>query len=372
MRVPKTEREGTVSGYFDNTEALAKALAAPNGHYPSVYVTLNPVNPSLVARAANRIRQRVKTTTGDKDIISRRWLLLDLDAVRPAEISSTDSEHAAALERARQIRFDLAEEGWPAPILADSGNGGHLLYLIDLPNDEASTSLVEGVLKALANRYDDASVRIDQTVFNASRITKAYGTVVRKGDDIPERPHRLSRLIDVPGDLEPVPRALLDEVARPVAPPPHTTPPRTVHSGAKRFDLERFLARHLQARAPVAHEGGRKWILEACPFDPEHKAPDAAVFEHADGSLGFKCFHNSCAGYGWKDVRAKFEPRAEWSGWQPRDEDVPPEAKEQPDPGAVNRYIAGGAAAQGRALARAVAARRGAPSGAGIFSVAAA
>ena len=35
-------------------------------------------------------------------------------------------------------------------------------------------------------------------LFNASRITKAYGTAVRKGDDVPDRPHRLSRILDMP------------------------------------------------------------------------------------------------------------------------------------------------------------------------------
>jgi hypothetical protein len=312
MRVPKTEHEGTVSGYFDNFAALAKALARPNGQYPALYVTLNRVNRSLLARAANRIRRHAKTATTDKDIDCRRWLLIDNDAVRPAGISSTEAEHDSALERARQIRFELAEEGWPAPILADSGNGGHLLYRIDLPNDEASTALVEGVLKALAGRYDDASVKIDQTVFNASRITKAYGTVVSKGDNISERPHRLSRIMDAPATLEPVERDLLEELVRSAAPPPQATPAPNTGAQPGRFDVEGFLARHLKAGPPVPYEGGRKWVLEECPFDPAHQG-DAAVYQRPNGALGFRCFHNSCTGYSWRDVREKFEPRAERS-----------------------------------------------------------
>ena len=54
VRIPKTERMGTVSGYFDKSDLLAEALASPNGDFPSVYVTLNPVTPALLARAANR------------------------------------------------------------------------------------------------------------------------------------------------------------------------------------------------------------------------------------------------------------------------------------------------------------------------------
>ena len=61
----------------------------------------------------------------------------------PSEISSTDAEHAAALELATDIRMVLGEEGWPPPLLADSGNGAHLLYAVDLPNDAAATALVE-------------------------------------------------------------------------------------------------------------------------------------------------------------------------------------------------------------------------------------
>ena len=37
MRVPKTEQEGTVSGYFNDHTALANALAARNGD-PGIYV----------------------------------------------------------------------------------------------------------------------------------------------------------------------------------------------------------------------------------------------------------------------------------------------------------------------------------------------
>jgi len=35
-------------------------------------------------------------------------------------------------------------------------------------------------------------------VFNPARIWKLYGTVSRKGDSIPERPHRLARILEAP------------------------------------------------------------------------------------------------------------------------------------------------------------------------------
>jgi hypothetical protein len=308
MRIPKTEREGVVSGYFSDHAALAKAVVARNGD-PGIYVAINPVIPALLARCSNRIKSRVRVTTSDKDIIRRRWLPIDCDPARPADISSTDEEHEAALERARDIRMMLSEEGWPAPILADSGNGAHLLYPIDLPNDAAATALVAGVLAGLAKRFDDMRVKIDPTMSNAARICKCYGTISRKGDDTPDRPHRLSKIIDAPNTVTPVPRELLEEMAATVTPAP--APVRNTAPTAGRFDLEGFVARHLQAREPVAYQGGRKWVLEACPFNPEHIDGSAAIFESGGKSLGFKCQHHSCHGKHWQDVRALFEPRAE-------------------------------------------------------------
>lgn len=308
MRIPKT-REGTISGYFNSLDSALKAIAGLNGAGPGVYVTLNPINQALLARSCNRLKTRVANTTNDGNVTRRRWLPIDCDPVRPAEISSTDAEHEAALERCRIIRWDLAELGWSQPVLADSGNGGHLLFLIDLPNDAESELLVKRVLKALAARFDDAAVRVDQTLYNASRIVKLYGTLAAKGDNVPDRPHRLSRILDVPATIEIVTRELLEELAATIKEP--DPPPRYASPGAGQFDIDAFVARYLNARPPVAHEGGRKWVLEACPFNPEHRAPDAAVFQRADGSLAFKCFHASCAGKGWRDVRALFDgPRS--------------------------------------------------------------
>ena len=184
---------------------------------------------------------------------------------------------------------------------------------MDLPNDDAATALVKAVLTALAIRFDDGVVKIDQAVFNAARIVKCYGTVAGKGDDIPDRPHRLSRIIDAPVHVEPVRRELLEEMVQRAKVEATAPQPLAAHENSdsrSRFDIDAFIAKHLSAREPVAHEGGRKWVLEECPFNPEHKAPDAAIFQRAnDGPLAFKCFHNSCAGMTWKDVREKFEPR---------------------------------------------------------------
>jgi hypothetical protein len=202
LRLLKVQLEGyrtpvTMGGYFSDREALASAAAKYNMSAQGIYITLNPINPALLARARDRLRVAGKDfpLTNDSDVVRRLWLPIDFDPIRPAGISATEQEHSLAIERAKQVRDALRAQGWPDPILADSGNGGHLLYRIDRPSDD---NLVKHCLEALALRFDDGNIKIDQAVFNPSRIWKLYGTISRKGDPLPNRPHRLARILEAP------------------------------------------------------------------------------------------------------------------------------------------------------------------------------
>ena len=189
----------TVSGYYDDHSALAREARNLDERAYAVYVTLNEVDPALLARASNRTRKVYREpTTSDGDILRRRWLPLDFDPVRPSGVSATDAEKRAAKKRALQVWDFLGQRDWEEPVVADSGNGYHLLYRVDLPNDRESLELVRGVLESLAFRFDDDRVKVDTTTSNAARIWKLYGTTARKGDDTQERPHRVSRLLEVP------------------------------------------------------------------------------------------------------------------------------------------------------------------------------
>src|SRR5262249_55082426 len=127
------------SGYFGEDhlgEAAHLATAIKNAS--GIYFTLNPVKADLLARAANRLQPRPNfSATSDGDIDRRERLLIDFDSVRVSGISATNEEKSAAIQRAEDCRQYLAERGWPEPIFADSGNGAHLLYPIELPNDAA-------------------------------------------------------------------------------------------------------------------------------------------------------------------------------------------------------------------------------------------
>jgi hypothetical protein len=291
VRAIKTKK-ATVSGYFDDLERAADLAFDlgddPHVSAPAVYVTLNPCLPPLLSRAVNQLKPFAQVTTQDGEIVRRIWLLLDFDPVRPAGISSTDQEHELALARAEACREYLSTQGWPEPVSADSGNGGHLLYRIDLPNDAASTELVKRVLQALAAKFDDASVTLDQSVFNASRICKLYGTPCRKGDSTPERPHRLAAIQwNGQATFEVVSREQLEAIADQATPDSNSQP-------ESQSDVITEVLKRLQVIENGPYKNGTRYIV-TCPYGSEH---DAGVFVFPNSPIGFDCLHTGCPGHG--------------------------------------------------------------------------
>jgi hypothetical protein len=98
-------------------------------------------------------------------------------------------------ELAGRVDEYLFDRGWPAPAILDSGNGTHLLYRVELANDDEARQLVKAVLAVLADRFDCADAQLDRKNYNANRISKLPGTWARKGTDTPERPHRLAQFV---------------------------------------------------------------------------------------------------------------------------------------------------------------------------------
>lgn len=304
----------TISGYFSDAELLTKAVASTITGAKGIYCTLNEITPALLARAENRLKDLGKgdPTTADGDVLRRLWLPIDLDPMRPAEISSSEAEHTLALDRARRIAEHLQGEGWPAPIIGDSGNGGHLLWRIDLPAEDGG--LVQQCLEALAARFDDALVKVDQKVFNPARIWKLYGTWATKGDNTADRPHRRAKLLDVPDQVQVVSEAQLRALA--ATRPQQPAQPRGTYrgTGAARaeFDLPRWISEHLpEADGPrdwSSQAGkGRKWVLD-CPWNSDHAGGCAWISELGNGAISAGCQHQSCKGNGWAELRALKEP----------------------------------------------------------------
>jgi len=304
----------TQSGYFRDFDALARAvepLDADNAVH-GIYVTLNVVNPALLSRRANRIKMRLgkkDSTTSDADILRRCWLPIDIDPLRPSGVSSTDEEHNLALAKADEVARWIAGLGFPEPIHADSGNGAHLLYRIDLPNDEAATALVKSCLATLDALFSDDRVSVDTANFNAARIWKLYGTVSRKGDNTPERPHRRSRILSAPDEVGIVSLEQLRDLAARLPTEQHAQQqPATAND--KGFDLRDWLSDHgIGVRSDKPYSGGTLYVLDQCPFSSAHK-DGAFAIQFGNGAVFAGCKHTSCGGgtQRWQELREQYEP----------------------------------------------------------------
>lgn len=295
-----------ISGYFTDADKLEKELHKVSLKGANVFYTLNQIDESCYSREQHDCFRQCKTTTSDADIVGYNWMLIDLDPVRRPGISSTDEELKAAYDRGKQIAEYLREMSFPAPVMACSGNGIHLLYAIALMNNKENERLIENSLKALATLFNDDKVEVDTSVYNPARISKLYGTKAQKGSSTENRPHRMSRIISTPPSKEIVKRELLEHLAAEY--PQELT---RVAPSDRGFDVEEWLDRYgLRINKTSEWKGVTKYVLEECPFDGSHKAPDSAIIKMASGAITFKCFHNSCGGHDWHELRLKYEPDA--------------------------------------------------------------
>lgn len=302
-------REHIESGYFDYEhisavpEALKRLLS-----FRGVYVTVNPVNPDLLARAVNRLRPAGRNpTTADTDIVRRRWLLIDCDPRRASGVSSSNAEHESALAKAREIRDGLSSLGWADPIMTDSGNGAQLMYRIDLPADDGE--LVRRVIGEIAKASSE-QVAIDTSVHNPARIWRLPGTMNCKGDSIPERPHRMARILDEPQDIVPVSREQMQDIVSHQSEDTQTDVPDDAWKHTMpAFDLDSWIVQYCpELGSPQPWKGGRKWIFPVCPFNEAHTNKSAVLIQEPSGAVAFKCHHNGCSGNDWRALRELREP----------------------------------------------------------------
>lgn len=308
IRIIKNKK--IISGYFTDPEKLIKAFDKADLRDANVFYSLNAIKKDCYSREQRDRFRESKVTTSDSDIESYQWLLFDLDPVRPSGISSTKEELIKAHEMAKRVVEYLRQREFPAPIMALSGNGIHLLYSISLKNRPDNVDIIDRCLKAVSQMFDDGEVEIDKRVFNPARVSKLFGTTACKGADTPERPHRMARIVSVPDEIEMVSREKLLQLANEyIDEHPKSSAPLSKHQSS--FDIEGWISEHgIRVAKVQSWKDTTKYVLEECPFDETHKAPDATIIKQPSGAIAFKCFHNSCSGHDWRELRLKYEPDA--------------------------------------------------------------
>ncbi len=167
--------------------AFERDALALNAKGFNIYTVMNPISSAVGGQKA----------TKDVDILYRDLLLVDIDRTGDTSEPATAEELQAAKSLAIQIRLFMDSRGWPAPSVVMSGNGYHLYYVLEaVDNDKAATDLVKSVLNVLAAKFDNTTVSVDTSVYNAARITKVPGTIMRKGKESALRPYRMAEVCD--------------------------------------------------------------------------------------------------------------------------------------------------------------------------------
>lgn len=309
IRLLRKNPKRTISGYFKTADRMLEEFQKLDLRGYSAYITLNSINPDCFSRVqSERFVESPENTTSDGDIQGYDWLFVDLDPVRSSGISSSWSEVETARQMARRVFRYLKDMGFSDPIVAMSGNGYHLLYRINLQATDERRELIQRCLLALDLLFSTDKVKIDTANFNQSRICKLYGTLAQKGTGTEERPHRMSGVITVePAAMTDV--IYLEKLADML--PKEQKPEKYNNYNPRQFDIETWMSEHgIRCANKKSGSDYTKYILDECPFDPSHKAPDSCITVGRTGAIGFHCFHDHCQGKTWRDVRLLFEPDA--------------------------------------------------------------
>lgn len=301
----------TASGYFTNPKTLIEAIKPYTNEF-NVYFTLNKIDPACYGREQrDKILMRVKNTTSDHEIRCRDWVLVDLDAKRLSGVCSTKEEAIKAHEKGQEVYKFLMDNGFYEPIVVFSSSGIHLYLRCALINSEENTKLIKRFLNALSMLFSDEYVDCDTSVFNPARISRLPGSYSCKGaNNDPTRPQRMCRFLKVPDEIKVNEKEYFEKIAS-MYPEEEAIPTRETNYSTERFDLDAFLKKHNIVVTKVENvAGGKKYVLDHCIFNDQHKGKDAVIFQRDSGAIAYHCFHQGCSHYTWKDVRLKLDPHS--------------------------------------------------------------
>lgn len=303
------------SGYFDNVDSIIQAIKPyADMDDEQMYFVLNKIDSACFGRQqSGKIVKSPKITTNDNDIIRRCFVFVDFDPVRKSGTNASNEEFELAHKKAQDVFRFLREKGFSEPIICKSGNGLHLTYKVDFPNDEETTEIIKHFYEYLGSLFSNDKVDIDTKVFNLARLCKLYGTTAKKGANLQDRPWRMSEIIYVPKDLNITPiekfKELADLLPKKEEPKPTA---KTIRVG-ERFDLESWLVAHGIEYRKKQDGGSTKYEVKECPWKDTHSSNNpysSALFQDSEGKITYTCAHSHCKDKQWKDFRLAYEPDA--------------------------------------------------------------
>lgn len=297
------------SGYFKDIDTIISQLQSFDNC--NIYWTLNDIDESCYSRTQrDKMLPKVKESTSDRDILGYRFILIDIDCERSAGVAATDEELNYAKKKANEVYAFLRNESFSEPLIICSGSGVHILYRVHLKNTPERQKLVKSFLDALGMLFSDEKVHIDGVVGNLSRISRMPYFVNRKGSNTKERPHRMAYIVKAPNTLETTDPEYIERIAA-LLPEPEQPTKDNHYRTASEFNINEFLDKYkIKVAKRIKTAQCEKIVLAECPFNPNHKAPDSAIFVFPNNAIAFRCLHASDSHYTWRDLRLLFDKTA--------------------------------------------------------------
>jgi hypothetical protein len=196
VRVIRPGRGGIAGiGFFDSEDSFVQACRGGN-EVGNVYAGIQPRPSSLLSLASNRLAPLSKGGTKDQiEVVTAT--VIDIDPDRAKDTASTDAELALAVACAERVAAWAEEQGLVRPTIMMSGNGAQVWFAV--PAIRLDGAEKRARVQAGLKRFEEearracgaAGVSID-SIHDLPRIIKVIGSVSKKGDPTPERPHRTS------------------------------------------------------------------------------------------------------------------------------------------------------------------------------------
>lgn len=302
--------DGVVAwGVFDDIDKLS-AAAAEHRSRANLYTTIQAPK---VLPAANRLATG-RGAIRNQDIAQFIRIAFDFDAVRPKGTRATEQQVEYTRDAAVGLRQWLHRQGWPLPVVVNSGNGHHLIYrLAPTANSPEFIARLKLIYSGLADDFGSDAVDFDVTVKSPGQIMRLPGSLNLKGDPEHGRPVTIT---DAPTPWRQVTRGDLNALARcyellTPAPTVATAYPRTAahreFDGCGDYATLNVVAWFTARGHYIGHLEDNKHAVR-CPWSDTHTSAspptgsDSIIYTADHSWPGFYCHHAHCAGRDIRDV----------------------------------------------------------------------
>lgn len=306
------------------------------------------------------------TLTKAQDIVGICCLPLDIDRAdtpkdeQGRKLAASEEE----LQNLDQLRLelvrDISQYGLTPSYQICSGNGYQVVYFFESQTEmearRKALSAIDTILEGLHEKYRER-MDVDIKLKDLSRVVRLAGIYNKKQDRKEEPEHgriyRLATLVESLGipnqyanvlklaeamkiwqeegkkrETEQKKAQTEQKKAQKVSPvvqnPQEFIASNFTKEGGEKREGERgrilsslpvagtpFAVRTYLAEHGVTIKNEKSWmdgtflLLRECVFDSSHTDGEAGILVHSGGKLSYKCFHNSCQGRTWHDLRAK-------------------------------------------------------------------